>query len=197
MFAGATVEQTGVLLAGMAGLLAGALSMSLGEWISVKSSQELYENPDAQLEMEKKLDNSPETEQRTHPDLWQRIPEDQAKMAADIIQNKMRAHEVLVREELGINTSEELKKGSAPWKRPFPACLFRWRYHFLGRYGICRLTTAILLSVVSSAAGLFPDRHHFIHGKMYGIPGLSRYYLVFTAAAVTFGIGKLIGASVA
>jgi len=42
--AGATVAQTGVLLAGMAGLLAGALSMALGEWISVKSSQELYEN---------------------------------------------------------------------------------------------------------------------------------------------------------
>ena len=42
--AGATDGQTGVLLAGIAGLLAGALSMALGEWISVKSSQELHEN---------------------------------------------------------------------------------------------------------------------------------------------------------
>ncbi len=49
--AGATAGQEGVLLAGLAGLLAGALSMSLGEWISVKSSQELYENK-MQIEME-------------------------------------------------------------------------------------------------------------------------------------------------
>ena len=42
--AGATAGQEGVLLAGLAGLLAGALSMALGEWISVKSSQELYDN---------------------------------------------------------------------------------------------------------------------------------------------------------
>ena len=42
--AGATGGNHSVLLAGIAGLLAGALSMALGEWISVKSSQELYEN---------------------------------------------------------------------------------------------------------------------------------------------------------
>ncbi|MBP6828651.1 MAG: VIT1/CCC1 transporter family protein, partial [Saprospiraceae bacterium] len=41
--AGATSGQSEILLAGSAGLLAGALSMALGEWISVKSSQELYE----------------------------------------------------------------------------------------------------------------------------------------------------------
>ena len=50
--AGATNgSNTSVLLTGIAGLLAGALSMALGEWISVKSSKELYENQ-MQLEME-------------------------------------------------------------------------------------------------------------------------------------------------
>ena len=58
--AGATQGQQGVLLAGLAGLLAGALSMALGEWISVKSSQELYERQMA-LEMEE-IENDPETE---------------------------------------------------------------------------------------------------------------------------------------
>ncbi|MFM6934996.1 MAG: VIT1/CCC1 transporter family protein, partial [Flavobacteriales bacterium] len=38
--AGASSGQQEVLLTGIAGLLAGALSMALGEWISVKSSQE-------------------------------------------------------------------------------------------------------------------------------------------------------------
>ena len=55
--AGATAAQEGVLLAGVAGLLAGSLSMALGEWISVKSSQELYENQ-MQLEMEE-LESQP------------------------------------------------------------------------------------------------------------------------------------------
>jgi VIT1/CCC1 family predicted Fe2+/Mn2+ transporter len=58
--AGATAGNQGVLLAGLAGLLAGALSMSLGEWISVKSSQELYENQ-MEVEMEE-LKTNPEGE---------------------------------------------------------------------------------------------------------------------------------------
>lgn len=61
--AGATSGQEGVLLAGVAGLLAGALSMSLGEWISVKSSQELYENQ-MQIEMDE-LETNPEGEMRS------------------------------------------------------------------------------------------------------------------------------------
>jgi hypothetical protein len=60
--AGASANQDPVLLAGMAGLLAGALSMSLGEWISVRSSQELYENQ-MQLEMDE-LESNPEGEQK-------------------------------------------------------------------------------------------------------------------------------------
>jgi hypothetical protein len=41
--AGAAPEGRAVLVAGIAGLLAGAFSMALGEWISVQSSRELYE----------------------------------------------------------------------------------------------------------------------------------------------------------
>ena len=38
---GASVDSTGVLLTGLAGMLAGACSMALGEWVSVTSSHEL------------------------------------------------------------------------------------------------------------------------------------------------------------
>lgn len=197
--AGATVEQTGVLLAGMAGLLAGALSMSLGEWISVKSSQELYENQ-MQLEMEE-LDNSPETEQKELTLIYMAkgIPEDQAKkMAADIMQNKMQAHEVLVREELGINT-EELK-GSAMEAAISSFILFSIGaiiplWPFIAFAG----TTAILLSVISSAAGLFliGAAITLFTGKNVWYSGFRQVLFGLAAAAVTFGIGKLIGASVA
>jgi threonine dehydrogenase-like Zn-dependent dehydrogenase len=40
--AGAPLQQTTILLTGLAGLLAGAISMALGEWLSVQSSREVY-----------------------------------------------------------------------------------------------------------------------------------------------------------
>ena len=40
--AGAALSQMTILLTGLAGLLAGAISMALGEWLSVQSSRELY-----------------------------------------------------------------------------------------------------------------------------------------------------------
>lgn len=49
--AGAALSNATILLTGFAGLLAGAISMALGEWISVKSSRELYEK---QIATEKK-----------------------------------------------------------------------------------------------------------------------------------------------
>lgn len=101
--AGATNGETGVLLAGLAGLLAGALSMALGEWISVKSSQELYERQMA-LEMEE-IKHDPETEARELQLIYMAkgIEQKQAgEMAHAILKNPEHAHEVLVKEELGI-----------------------------------------------------------------------------------------------
>jgi rubrerythrin len=76
--AGATGGSQSVLLAGIAGLLAGALSMALGEWISVKSSQELYENQMA-IEMDE-LETNPEGEEKELKLIYMAkgIPEDQA-----------------------------------------------------------------------------------------------------------------------
>ena len=42
--AGGTSNNSIVLLAGIAGLVAGAFSMASGEWISIRSQRELYEN---------------------------------------------------------------------------------------------------------------------------------------------------------
>ena len=39
--AGASIDSHGILVTGVAGLLAGACSMALGEWVSVTSSREL------------------------------------------------------------------------------------------------------------------------------------------------------------
>lgn len=196
--AGASANQDPVLLAGMAGLLAGALSMSLGEWISVRSSQELYENQ-MQLEMDE-LESNPEGEQKELALIYitKGIPEEQAhKMAADVMLDKTAAHEVLTREELGINP-EELK-GSA-----MEAALYSFFFFaggailpiipFFFMDGIqaivaCASLSALGLFLIGAAITLFTGKSAWYSGFRQVIFGL-------LAAAITFGIGRLIGVSI-
>ncbi len=197
--AGATSGQSEVLLTGMAGLLAGALSMSLGEWISVKSSQELYENQMA-LEMEE-LEHNPEGEEKELALIYisKGIPEEQArKLAKDVIANKEYAHEVLVKEELGINP-EDLK-GSAMEAAITSFMLFAVGailpvipFFFLSGY------KAIILSTVLSGLGLFliGAAITLFTGKSIWYSGFRQVIFGLAAAAITFGIGKLIGVSLA
>lgn len=196
--AGATAGQQGVLLAGLAGLLAGALSMSLGEWISVKSSQELYQNQ-MQLEMDE-LDTNPEGEQQEIALIYMAkgIPEKQAhQMAEDIMKDKHHAHNFLVKEELGIN-AEELK-GSAIEAAAFSFVLFAIGavlpvLPFMFTNG----TKAILLSVALSASGLFliGAAITLFTGKNVWYSGFRQVIFGLAAAAITFGIGHFIGVSV-
>ncbi|HPM31281.1 MAG TPA: VIT1/CCC1 transporter family protein [Chryseolinea sp.] len=196
--AGATAGQDGVLLAGLAGLLAGALSMALGEWISVKSSQELYENQ-MQIEMEE-LETNPEGEMKELTLIYvaKGIPDDQARMmAADIMKDKSHAHEVLVKEELGIN-AEELK-GSA-----FEAAIYSFILFSVGAvipvlpFMFTSGMKAIVISVLGSATGLFVigAAITLFTGKNVWYSGFRQVLFGLSAAAITFGIGKLIGVSV-
>lgn len=197
--AGATEGGSGVLLAGVAGLLAGALSMALGEWISVKSSQELYENQ-MQLEMDE-LETNPEGEEKELALIYMAkgIPEDQAhEMAAGIMNNKTEAHEILVKEELGINP-EELK-GSA-----MEAAIYSFILFGIGAvipvipFMFISGVTAILISVAASAMGLFliGSAITLFTGKSIWYSGIRQVLFGLIAAAITFGIGKLIGVSLA
>ena len=197
--AGATANQQGVLLAGVAGLLAGALSMALGEWISVKSSQELYENQ-MQLEMEE-LEINPEGEKQELKLIYMAkgIPEDQAKdIVEELMKNKEHAHEVLVKEELGIN-AEELK-GSAMEAALSSFVLFAIGaiipvFPFMFTSGM----KAIVLSTIASASGLFliGAAITLFTGRNVWFSGFRQVFFGLAAAAVTFGIGKLIGVTIA
>jgi VIT1/CCC1 family predicted Fe2+/Mn2+ transporter len=196
--AGATAAQEGVLLAGLAGLLAGSLSMSLGEWISVKSSQELYENQ-MQIEMEE-LETNPEGEMKELALIYiaKGIPEAQAyEMARGIMQDTSIAHEILVKEELGIN-AEDLK-GSAVEAAIYSFILFAIGavipvLPFMFTTGL----KAVIWSVVLSGIGLFliGAAITLFTGKNVWFSGFRQVLFGLAAAAVTFGIGKLIGVSV-
>jgi VIT1/CCC1 family predicted Fe2+/Mn2+ transporter len=196
--AGATAGQQGVLLAGLAGLLAGALSMALGEWISVKSSQELYEKQ-MQLEMDE-LDTDPEGEKHELALIYMAkgISESQAyDMAEKIMKDKKYAHEVLVKEELGIN-AEELK-GS-----PFEAATYSFIlfsagaiipvFPFVFTTGI----QAIVLSVIAGSVGLFliGSAITLFTGRSIWYSGFRQVLFGLAAASITFAIGKLIGITI-
>lgn len=196
--AGATNGQKEVLLTGLAGLLAGALSMALGEWISVKSSQELYENQ-MQLEMDE-LETNPEGEEKELALIYitKGIPEEQARaMAKEIISNKDHAHEILIKEELGINP-EDLK-GSA-----IEAALASFLLFAIGAiipvipFFFLSGMTAVIISTVLSALGLFliGSIITLFTGKSVWFSGLRQVLFGLAAAAITFGIGKLIGVSI-
>lgn len=195
--AGATSGEKGVLLTGIAGLLAGAMSMALGEWISVKSSQELYENQ-MQLEMEE-LETNPEGEKLELALIYiaKGIPEEKAhQMAEEIIKDKEHAHEVLVKEELGIN-AEELK-GSATEAAAYSFVLFAIGaiipvLPFMFTTGI----PAIIMSASFSALGLFLIGAiiTLFTGKNVLFSGMRMVVFGLIAASITYGIGHLIGIS--
>ena len=196
--AGATAGQAGVLLAGLAGLLAGALSMSLGEWISVKSSQELYENQ-MQLEMDE-IETNPEGERQELALIYMAkgIPEIQAdQMATEIMKDKFHAHKFLIKEELGIN--EEELKGHAVEAAVYSFILFAIGavlpvLPFMFTNGM----KAIVISVAISAAGLFliGAAITLFTGKNVWYSGFRQVIFGLIAAAITFGIGKMIGVSI-
>lgn len=197
--AGATSGQETVLLTGLAGLLAGALSMALGEWISVRSSQELFENQ-MNLEMEE-LEANPEGEEKELALIYlsKGVPEIQARqMAKDVIGNKEHAHEILVKEELGINASD--LQGSAMEAAITSFVLFAIGavipvipFFFLG--GL----KAVLFSALFSAIGLFGigSAITLFTGKSIWYSGFRQVLFGLAAAAITFGIGRLIGVSIA
>lgn len=112
--AGAAQSGRAVLIAGLAGLLSGAFSMALGEWISVQSSRELYER---QIAIERsELEQAPAEEQEELMLIYQvkGLPDDQARaLSARLIADPITALDTLAREELGIDP-EEL--GGSAWE---------------------------------------------------------------------------------
>lgn len=196
--AGATSGQNEILLAGLAGLLAGALSMALGEWISVKSSQELYEN---QMAIEKEeIETNPEGEEKELALIYRAkgIEKTQAEaLAKEVMKDKEKVHQIMVTEELGIN-QEELK-GSAMEAAVTSFVLFALGaiipvFPFFFMSGM----QAVIVSTILSAIGLFGigSAITLFTGKSIWFSGTRQVLFGLAAAAITFGIGKIIGVNV-
>ena len=111
--AGAGAASGYVLTAGVAGLLAGALSMAAGEYVSVRSQREMYEYQIA-LEREE-LDEYPEEEAEELALIYQArgVELEQAReVSRALLVNPEAALDVLAREELGLNPDDL----GSPWQ---------------------------------------------------------------------------------
>jgi hypothetical protein len=112
--AGAALSGSVILVTGLAGLLAGAFSMALGEWLSVQSSRELYERQIA-IEKEEIIAN-PAEEAEELALIYQARGLEEAEsrvLAKRILADEGSALETLSREELGIDPSE---LGGSAWE---------------------------------------------------------------------------------
>lgn len=196
--AGATNSNADVLIAGLAGLLAGAGSMALGEWLSVQSSRELYEN---QIKIEaEEIAESPEEETEELTLIYQSkgLPEDRAReLASHMMEDQTHILDTLAREELGIDP-EEL--GGSAYEAAFTSFfLFAigaifpiFPFIFWGG------TNAIYLSLAVSAVGLFiiGAAITLMTGRGVLFSGFRQVVVGMAAAALTYGVGRLIGVSV-
>ena len=105
--AGAELSGQTILVTGLAGLLAGACSMAMGEWLSVQSARELNQR---QLAIEaEEIATVPEEEQQELALIYEAkgLSKDEAQaIAAKLMADKDSALDALVREELGIDPQE-------------------------------------------------------------------------------------------
>lgn len=197
--AGAALSNTSILITGLAGLLAGACSMALGEWLSVQSSRELYAH---QIEIEEEeIDSSPEEEIQELALIYEArgLSSQQAHLlASQIMSNRESAVQTLAREELGIDPKE---LGGSAWEAAITSfILFAVGaiipvLPFIFTSGML----AVGLSIALSTVGLFllGAAITLFTGKGILFSGMRMVLFGLMAAALTFAIGRLIGVSLA
>lgn len=196
--AGAALSTQSILITGTAGLLAGAGSMAMGEWISVQSSRELYERQIA-IEAEE-IEAIPDEEEEELALIYQAkgVPEEQARqMASRIIADEKTALDTMAREELGIDP-EEL--GGSAWE----AAATSFVLFAIGAvipvspFIFLSGAVAVALSVALSALGLFAIGAliTLLTGRSAFFSGMRQVIVGLAAAALTYGVGSLIGVAV-
>ncbi|MGE5501030.1 MAG: VIT1/CCC1 transporter family protein [Ignavibacteriales bacterium] len=195
--AGAAASERVVLLTGLAGLIAGACSMAMGEWLSVNSSRELYQSQIA-AEAEE-LAQSPDEEKAELALIYQAkgLDEAQAKALADgLLSDTNTALETLTREELGIDPKE---LGGSPWTAAGSSfVLFAIGAIFpIVPYFFLKSQTAFVSSLVLSGVALaaIGAGTSLFTGRGAVFSAIRQLLIGLAAAAVTYGAGALVGAS--
>lgn len=196
--AGAATDNRTILITGLAGLIAGACSMALGEWLSVTSSRELFARQIATEKAELEANPADEAEELALIYEAKGLPAEQARAFAErLMSDHTVALDTLAREELGIDP-EELG-GSAVVAGATSFLLFAGGaafpvlpFFFLS--GSAAVLSGVALSIsalafVGAATSLFT-------GRGIAFSAIRQVAIGAIAAGTTFAIGKLLGASI-
>jgi VIT1/CCC1 family predicted Fe2+/Mn2+ transporter len=193
--AGAAVDQHTLQLTGLAGLIAGAFSMAMGEWLSVNSSRELFQQQIAVEAAE--LAEAPEGEHQELVLIYEAkglTPPEARALADRVMANADTALDTLAREELGIDPKD---LGGSPWAAAGASfALFAAGAIFpILPYFFLTGTAAIIGSLVSSGFALFTigAGTSLFTGRTLLFSGGRQLLIGYAAAALTFGIGRLVG----
>ncbi len=195
--AGAAADGHTILLTGLAGLVAGACSMAMGEWLSVNSAREMAQ---MQIDAEStEISQAPDVEKEELVLIYQAkgLEERQARSLADkIFSNHGAALDTLTREELGLDP-EEL--GGSAWAAAassfflfslgaiFPVVPFIFTSGDLA-VGISVALSGLALMTIGAVTSLFT-------GRSLVFSAVRQLLIGYGAAAITFGTGRLIGVS--
>ncbi|GHF25737.1 hypothetical protein GCM10010218_03040 [Streptomyces mashuensis] len=196
-FAGSGSSRTALVLAGVAGLLAGAFSMAAGEYVSMSGQREMYER-EIGLES-RELEEDPESERDELVLLYRAkgLSRQEARRVADTIMNDRDvALDTLAREELGLDPDAL----GSPWSAAASSLLtfalgaLVVILPYLVTSGTPAFVAAVCLFLVSLCAvgagiGLLNGRSPWRSAGRQLLVGA-------LAAAVTFGAGRLLGTSV-
>ncbi|MEJ7749698.1 MAG: VIT1/CCC1 transporter family protein [Candidatus Limnocylindrales bacterium] len=194
--AAAAANPSFILLAGIAGLMAGAFSMAAGEYISMQSQRELFER---QIELERaEMEAMPEEEEAELAAAYRAkgfTPDEAARIAKQIFANPATALDTLVREELGLDPDEL----GSPWG----AAAGSFVAFAVGAsvpvvpYLLGGGTTITLTSLGLSLIALFAVGAgvSLLTGRSLLYSGFRQLGIGLAAAVVTYGIGSIIGVS--
>jgi VIT1/CCC1 family predicted Fe2+/Mn2+ transporter len=195
--AAAASTRSNVLVAGVAGLLAGSASMAAGEYVSMKAQAELVER---ELAIEKRsIAKQPEMETRELAAIYRKRGADAEtakRMAEQVHQDPEIALDVHAREELGVDPDETGNPAAAALSSFFAFAigamipLFPW---FFSEGNAAVIASSILGLIAAATVGVVLAR--FTERSMLRTAGRQVGWAV-VACSVTWVIGSWLGAVV-
>jgi len=192
---GGGVPPHNIVLTGVAGLVAGAISMGLGEYTSVRTQNEQVEHEVAKERRE--LERNPQAEAAELAEVWisRGLPRELAEeVATTLARNVDQALRVHAQEELGVDPHET----PSPWVAASLSFLCFSIGALLPLLPYLLGATSLWLALGSGGVGLFVAgalTSRFTNRTWWG-SGLRQLFFGVAAAGVTFLIGKLIGTTV-
>jgi VIT1/CCC1 family predicted Fe2+/Mn2+ transporter len=196
-FAGSGAARSTIMLAGVAGLLAGSFSMAAGEYVSMSSQREMFER-EIGLEAQE-LDERPEEEHEELTLLYQAKglgPQEARQLADRLMSDREVALDTLAREELGLDPDAL----GSPWSAAISSMITFavGAAVALVPYVVAAGTAALVAAIVAVGVALFAvgGGIGLLNGRSIVRSGLRQVVVGGLAAAITFAVGHLLGTSV-